>query len=512
MKRYINIVLLFFLLLIAGLFMADVPVAEAADGLDNFRRQNTMSSTFSDVSVEDWFYADLKNVYEYGLMVGKSAAVFDPDGNITIAQTITVAARIHSIYHSGTTDFRSGQPWYQTYVDYASANGIPTNWSNYNKEATRAEYAQILTAALPDEALEAINQIDDGVIPDVPLSAPWSREIYKLYRAGVLLGVDDAGTYLPDSSIKRCQVAAIISRMVDRDTRIRKDLASPAAPSRPSESTQPAGKDPNPSLTDGEHPDKSQGEASGSTWQPGGSNAGQQQSPVLPDQGEASGSTWQPKDPNAGNQQSPVVPGQGEVSGNTWQPEDPNAGHQQGTAVPGQQTRPDPSMMGTVGNEQGQPSDTGGGQPQVPETGGGQTAPGVAITDPALILETIEAFPGDRSVPLTISLKNNPGVTAIGLLVSFDERLTLQSAQISQGIGGQSVLSPTMSNPLKLIWIDGLKNMAEDGEFATLTFDVPADVPAGSYQVVIKCLQDDTFNSGNQDVSFLVVNGAIVVK
>lgn len=460
MKRYMNIALLCSLLFVTGLLITGAPAAEAADGLDNFQRQNTLSpGTFSDASEGDWYYADLKNVYEYGLMLGKSASVFDPEGNITIAQTIAVAARIHRIYHTGTADFRQGQPWYQVYVDYASVSGIPTDWPDYNREATRAEYAQMIAAALPDEALEAINQIEDGAIPDVPLSAPWSREIYKLYRAGVLLGVDGEGTCLPDASIKRSHVAAILSRVVDRDARIRKDLTSGAVPPQPSEDTRDEGTrdmEKNPELS-----------------QTGGGRL---------------------------------------EEGNTWQPEDPNAGHQQGTAVPGQETRPDPNMMGTVDGGQTQTSDTNGGRPQVPEAGGGQTAPEAAVTGPALVAETIEASPGDRSVSLTVCLKNNPGVTAIGLLVSFDERLTLQSAQVSREMGGQSVLSPAMSNPMKLIWVDGLKDMAEDGTFATLIFDVPEDAPAGTFPVVLKCLQDDTFNAGDRDVPFTVVNGGIVVK
>lgn len=52
-----------------------------------------------------------------------------------------------------------------------------------------------------------------------------------LYRAGVLAGSDKSGTFLPDANIKRCEVAAILTRMMDESAR--KDVTTGApAPDR----------------------------------------------------------------------------------------------------------------------------------------------------------------------------------------------------------------------------------------------------------------------------------------
>ena len=51
--------------------------------------------------------------------------------------------------------------------------------------------------------------MEDGSIPDVKDD----EDIYLLYRAGVLGGNDDKGTFAPMSNIKRSEVAAIVARM-----------------------------------------------------------------------------------------------------------------------------------------------------------------------------------------------------------------------------------------------------------------------------------------------------------
>ncbi len=44
--------------------------------------------------------------------------------------------------------------------------------------------------------------------------------VYTLYRAGILNGSDDAGTFHPSEPIQRCAVAAISVRMIQADQRV----------------------------------------------------------------------------------------------------------------------------------------------------------------------------------------------------------------------------------------------------------------------------------------------------
>ena len=203
--------------LVLALCLALLPTAAAAGaGLSNFKTVNTYSgNTFSDVPAQAWYAGNVRTAYELDLVKGISDSRFNPSGNMTIAATVALACRLHSIYHTGTAEFVQGSPWYQVYVDYAVKNGIirQNQFTNYNANATRRQFAAILAHALPETALEQKNTVDDGMIPDVAAGSASCDEIYLLYRAGVLTGNDAKGTFTPEATISRYGVAAIVSRM-----------------------------------------------------------------------------------------------------------------------------------------------------------------------------------------------------------------------------------------------------------------------------------------------------------
>ena len=189
--------------------------------LNNFAHVNTYTpGQFSDVKASDWFSNDVAMAYELGLMKGARESDFNATGNLTIAESITLAARIHSIYMNDSESFTQGSPWYRVYIDYALNNGIIKNeYSDYNKTATRKEIANIFVSALPISALAIINDVDAGMIPDVPIDLNESNSIYMLYRAGILTGSDAIGTFYPNTNIGRNAAAAIVSRMTNESFR-----------------------------------------------------------------------------------------------------------------------------------------------------------------------------------------------------------------------------------------------------------------------------------------------------
>ena len=88
------------LLALLLLFTAATPVFAAEPGLQNFGVQ-TIYTGFSDVSDSDWYAESVQTVCEYGLMKGKNAEKFSPSGNITVAETLATACRLHDIYYHG---------------------------------------------------------------------------------------------------------------------------------------------------------------------------------------------------------------------------------------------------------------------------------------------------------------------------------------------------------------------------------------------------------------------------
>ena len=191
-------------------------------------------SNFTDVKPDSWYYEDVDNAVRLGIINGKTETTFAPDDNLTYAEAIKLAACMYQLYKDGSVYLvPGGNPWYQIYVDYAKDHGIITEnffykVSNINEKATRAGYMEIFANALPDEALKGINNVPDGSIPDVPMVHESSISIYKLYRAGILTGVDAKHNCKPEDNIKRCEVAAIITRMMDETKRVKFSMETTA--------------------------------------------------------------------------------------------------------------------------------------------------------------------------------------------------------------------------------------------------------------------------------------------
>ena len=187
----------------------------SADSLNTFEATQTYAGQFGDVPEKAWYASAVEICYEYGLMTGASKDSFAPTGKLTVAQAITMASRVHEIYHTGERNLKNGKPWYQTYVDYALANGIikagEFTADDYNRNITRAEMAGIFARAVDAVDLYPINSV--SAVPDVTAATPYADEILALYRAGVLTGAD-GGKFYPGNDIARSEAAAILARII----------------------------------------------------------------------------------------------------------------------------------------------------------------------------------------------------------------------------------------------------------------------------------------------------------
>lgn len=190
----------------------------------HFPRVNVYNDgQFTDVPANQWYTNGVKQAFEFGLMKGTGAKKFNPQGSVTIAEAIALAARIHSIYTTGAENFIPSGKWYQVYLDYAFQNGL-ISYAYYNsdvsKNATRAQVAEIFANALPEEALAPTNDVTDGAIPDVPMSESYASHVYKLYRAGIFTGGDVTGSFFPYTYITRQESATIVARIAESSNRL----------------------------------------------------------------------------------------------------------------------------------------------------------------------------------------------------------------------------------------------------------------------------------------------------
>ncbi len=202
---------------------------------------------FSDVRETDWFADAVTEAVSLGLVNGRGLDEngenhFDPDGNITLAEAVKLAACIRQLLTEGTVTLTSGDPWFESYAAYGRERFLaaPDSEAGFSCEdvmempdyvINRAEFAWLFARAAPAEFLPEVNSIRDNAIPDVrndweyrsdyqAYLMRYYEEIYRLYRAGILNGSDKTGSFLPGSPIRRSEVAAIVVRIAEPDRRV----------------------------------------------------------------------------------------------------------------------------------------------------------------------------------------------------------------------------------------------------------------------------------------------------
>ncbi len=186
---------------------------------------------FDDVSVNHWSYPYVRQAYALGLVSGVSANRFDPNGMVRLNQAVAVAVRIYEKYY-GITDGAEGYggPWYSYYMDKAKTYGILTDYLAtlpVEQAVTRAELVAILYGALPKGELPAIKTV--GHLPDYDNSDLYWPQAQTFYRAGILTGQDQYGTFCPSSLVRRSELAALLSRLVLPEQRSTEEIGKNTA-------------------------------------------------------------------------------------------------------------------------------------------------------------------------------------------------------------------------------------------------------------------------------------------
>lgn len=220
--------------LLALLLVLGIGISAQASAL--FPPTAVYENQFTDVTENDWFYKNVSALYSLGLTKGKGdSAHFEPRSEITLAEVITMTARLRSLYDFSESEVgadlfrRDGQRWYEPYYEYLRYIGIiGTEFdAQPNLPATRAQVAHLLATVLPAELFEPIN--DEVVtvgyatgqyIRDVNDYTPYQQDIITLYRWGIVNGKDQIGSFAPHATILRCETAAMFTRLVDTELRI----------------------------------------------------------------------------------------------------------------------------------------------------------------------------------------------------------------------------------------------------------------------------------------------------
>ena len=201
-----------------------------------------------------WCETAVKTVYEAGLMDGVSSKKFDPTADFSYAQSMYIAAKLHSLLTGGKGVFsepKAEEPWYQparTYLIEAvtkSGGKIPHAFTreqslthtpfydppeeqdlpiSFLNPCERKDFIDILAAALAaaNVTLPAINQVE--VIPTYGRSTVKTANVFSFYNAGLTSGLNGYGDFYEyrnaSSSVNRGVAATFLARIIDPSQRL----------------------------------------------------------------------------------------------------------------------------------------------------------------------------------------------------------------------------------------------------------------------------------------------------
>ena len=132
----------------------------------------------------------------------------------------------------------------------------------------------------------------------------------------------------------------------------------------------------------------------------------------------------------------------------------------------------------------------------------------VIYDGPTIVVESVTAGAED-TVDIAISVVNNPGISSLKAFIEYDEKLVLENVSFSS-LFGSLITAPTpYTNPQTISMMSPLGDIAVDGTFAILTFDVSGMEAGDVANITLTYDQRDTFDSNFDDVEFNVENGVI---
>ena len=175
---------------------------------------------FRDVRPEDWFYADVRYVYEAGLMNGTAEGLFSPDLFTSRAMLVTVLWRLSGSpvvnYYMPFADVDQAS-WYAEAVRWAASCGIVAGYDNGNfgpnDPITREQLAAILYRCAAYRQEDTSIGADTNILSFTDAASVSEYAVPALQwacGAGILQGAD--GALLPTHPATRAQTAAILHR------------------------------------------------------------------------------------------------------------------------------------------------------------------------------------------------------------------------------------------------------------------------------------------------------------
>lgn len=193
----------------------------------NILEANAGEFSFTDVKPHHWFAEAVGYCVEMGYVQGMTPTTFEPNGNLTRAQFITILAKVDGAdlvpYEEAVSGFKDvkASHWYNKYVCWAAdtkvTSGLSPTKFGPNDPVTRAQLARFFYAYSELRGISTEGRADITAYPDVKKVADWAREgIEWAVDAKLISGVKrgDVDFLDPNGTATRAQ-AAVMFRAFD---------------------------------------------------------------------------------------------------------------------------------------------------------------------------------------------------------------------------------------------------------------------------------------------------------
>lgn len=140
----------------------------------------------------------------------------------------------------------------------------------------------------------------------------------------------------------------------------------------------------------------------------------------------------------------------------------------------------------------------------------------VEIGDPTFIVSKIDAAPGDASVEVSVSVKNNPGILGMTLSVGYDDSaMTLVGASNGEALSKLNMSKPKrFKNGCNFVWYGEAiqERDIKDGDILILEFEVASDAKNGEYPVTVTYSDGDIINNDLESLTLDIIAGKVTVE
>lgn len=201
MKKYIKLFILLFIFSISIL----IPI-----------KGECSVSMFTDVSVKEWYFDPIINLYSLSIVDGYPDNSFKPQGDVKMDEFIKMTVKALGFDTANSTGY-----WAQSYIDQADKINLLEGLIDfeYTEPLNRAQAAIIISNSL-EYVNEPLPQETYFYPFDLGSYTPveYLDQIKKCYSAGIINGFED-GTYRYRENITRAQACTLITKLIDAKKR-----------------------------------------------------------------------------------------------------------------------------------------------------------------------------------------------------------------------------------------------------------------------------------------------------